>query len=380
MQITFIMPPVSLGGGTRVVVIYAQWLQRMGHSVKVVSPPPRPLPLRQRIKSWLKSGPSQLSSEKSHFDGSGIDHHILETWRPVSDSDVPDADVVIATWWETAEWVTALSPSKGAKAYFIQHHEVFPPLPVERSRATYKMPLHKIVIARWLKDVMRNEYGDDVVDLVPNSVDRTQFFAPVRGMQAVPTVGFLYSRSAYKGTDVTDAAIQMVRKQRPDLHLIGFGSGRPIPAWPLPEGTEYFFCPAQDQIRNIYARCDVWLTASKSEGFNLPPLEAMACRTPVVSTRTGWPEEAVQTGWNGVLVDVDDVAGLAKGVEWLLSRSDEEWRAVSANAYATAIKGSWQDSAKLFERALERACQRAARGEIGGRSSEEVRAKMLEAT
>ena len=43
--------------------------------------------------------------------------------------------VVIATWWETAEWVAGLSPRKGAKAYFLQHHEVHPGQPVDRVRA-----------------------------------------------------------------------------------------------------------------------------------------------------------------------------------------------------------------------------------------------------
>ena len=44
----------------------------------------------------------------------------------MTDVDVPDGDLIIATWWETAEWVNALSPNKGAKVYFIQHHEIFP--------------------------------------------------------------------------------------------------------------------------------------------------------------------------------------------------------------------------------------------------------------
>ena len=127
----------------------------------------------------------------SHLDGSGLDHHVLDRWRPVTDVDVPDGDVVIATWWETAEWVNALSPNKGAKVYFIQHHEIFPYLPVERCEATYRMPLHKIVVARWLQQVMSTRYGDEIVDVVPNSVDRTQFFAADRGKQSTPTVGVL---------------------------------------------------------------------------------------------------------------------------------------------------------------------------------------------
>ena len=120
---------------------------------------------------------------------------------------MPDADVVVATWWETAEWVNALDPRKGAKVYFIQHHEVFPYLPVDRSRATYQLPLRKVVISRWLLDVMREEYGDGSVDLVPNSVDSAQFFAAPRGKQSVPTFGFIYSTSGFKGLNVMLAAL-----------------------------------------------------------------------------------------------------------------------------------------------------------------------------
>jgi glycosyltransferase involved in cell wall biosynthesis len=284
--------------------------------------------------------------------------------------DVPDADFVIATWWETAEWVSALSANKGVKIYFIQHHEIFAHLPISRCKATYRLPLHKIVISRWLRETMNTQYGDDVVDLVPNSVDRNQFYAAVRGKQPVPTVGFLYSTSPifdFKGLDVALAALRIVREHTPHLRIISFGSMQPIPELPLLDRTEFFFSPPQEQIRDLYAQCDVWVTASRSEGFGLPALEAMACRTPVVATRTGWPEEAVKTGLNGVLVDVDDLSGLTRGVEWVLARSEEEWKEISANAYNTSMVGSWEASAKMFEKALEHARRRSARGEIAGK-------------
>lgn len=368
MRITFVSPTVNMGGGTKVMVIYAQQFMRRGHVVRIISPPPRTLPLTRKLKSWLTGGgwPGSPPAPKSHLDGSGVDHQVLDRWRPVTDGDASDGDIVIATWWETAEWVNALGPSKGAKVYFIQHHEIFPYLPVARCHATYRMPLHKIVIARWLKQVMSTQYADDIVDIVPNSIDRTQFFAPVRGKQSVPTVGFLYSTIPFKGLDVSLGAHRILRERFPDLRTISFGSERPTPEFPLPEGTEFFFSPPQDQIRNLYARCDVWITASRSEGFNLPAIEAMACRTPVVATRTGWPEEAVETGRNGVLVDIDDPAGLARAVEWVLSRSDQDWRSLSSNAHATVAAGSWEESAEMFERALEHACRRSARGEIAG--------------
>lgn len=357
-----------MSGGVRVMVIYARQLTRMGHTVRIISPPPRSASPTQKLKSWLKGKgwPGDPPPPKSHLDSSGVDHQVLDRWRPVTDEDVPDGDIVIATWWETAEWVNALSPNKGAKIYFIQHHEIFPNLPVARCHATYRLPLHKIVVARWLKEAMHKYYADEVVDLVPNSVDRSQFFADVRGKQSVPTVGFLYATTNFKGLDVSLGALAAVRQRMPRLRMICFGSERPNLEMPLPEEVEFYFCPPQDQIRSLYSRCDVWVTTSRSEGFNLIAMEAMACRTPVIATRTGWPEESVKSGENGVLVDIDDKMAVAQSVEWVLTRSDAEWRILSSNAYKTATLGSWDESAEMFEKALVHACQRSARGEIAG--------------
>lgn len=368
VRITFILPTANMGGGTKVVGIYAQELMKRGHDVCLVSLPPPRLAFKEKLRSVLRGGgwPPWRSRSPSHLDKLELNHRIIDVTRPITDDDVPDADIVIATWWETAEWVNDLSWEKGAKVYFIQGHEVFPYLPVERSRATYRMPMHKVVVARWLKQVMVDEYGDGAVDVVPNSVDHSQFFAPARGKQSVPTVGFLYSGAAMKGIDVVLVVLKAVRERFPDLKMVSFGSELPHTPQALPEGAEFTFRPPQDQIRDIYSRCDVWVTASRSEGFNLPAMEAMACRTPVVSTRTGWPEEAVKSGVNGMLVDIDDVEALVHGIEYVLSQSDESWLALSSNAFATVRDSSWAASASMFEDALLNARNRAALGEIGG--------------
>jgi glycosyltransferase involved in cell wall biosynthesis len=355
MRITFILPIANLSGGIRVVGIYAKALAENGHDVVLISPPPPVMPLRRKIKSLITGyGWPSRSQPDSHLDGLGLDHRILDRWRPVVDADVPDADVVIATWWETAEWVSALSKSKGAKAYFIQHHEVHEHLDVARSRATYLLPFHKIVIAKWLQIVMRDVYGDAEVDLVPNSVDHNQFYAHVRGKQPVPTVGFLYSPIKFKGVDVTMRAINRLRIAFPDLRVIAFGVYMPEVDAGFDDRIEFHFSPNQNKIRDLYAQCDVWLTASRTEGFNLPAMEAMACRTPVVSTKAGWPEEAIVTGKNGVLVDVDDVDAFTQGAASILSLSDGAWCKMSSNAYDTVASSSWQESARQFEMALQR--------------------------
>jgi len=359
MRISFVLPTVGMSGGIKVVAIYAKILADSGHEITLVSPPPKQPSFFRKVKSLLKrSGWPKVNAEESHMHGLGLNHIVLETYRQVTEKDLPDADVVIASWWETAEWVNALSAVKGAKVYFIQHHEVFDFLPVERAAATYRLPLHKIVIAKWLLDIMKNTYGDHTVDLVPNSVDRVQFHAEQRGKQSVPTVGFLFAYADFKGVDVTLAAIKKLKESMSNLRVISFGSFPPdnFPWWD--NTIEFHLSPAQDKIRELYAQCDVWITASRTEGFNLPAMEAMACRTPIVSTKAGWPMESIISHENGILTDVDDVNALVDGAQWVLSLNQESWKQLSQNAYDTLADSSWEHSAMLFENALRHAISR----------------------
>jgi len=354
MKVTFVSPPLNLSGGNRVVAIYAELLTRRGHEVVVVAP----AHARQRSLLDLFGEKASEPQPPSHLDGSQVSLFLSKPGRPVSSADVPDADVVIATWWETAEWVRDFPPSKGAKVYFVQHHEVHSFLPQQRTRSTYRFPLHKIVVARWLAEVIASEYGDRGVDVVPNSVDHRQFFAAPRGKQKRPTAGLLFSTIDWKRFPMALESLVRVQKHLPELHVRCFGIEHP--GAPLPPFVSFSFCPAQDALREIYASCDVWLTASSSEGFNLPAMEAMACRTPVVATRTGWPAEAVIDGVNGACVDVDDVDALAHQTERLLRLPDAEWRRVSQRAFDTVRDSSWERSADLFEQALQRVVSRPA--------------------
>lgn len=364
MKITFVLPFAGLAGGIRVVAIYAERLKKRGHDVFVVSLPEDPISPLEQIKSLIKGRGLISNKEASHFDGLDVPHRVLERWRPITDADVPDADVIVATWWETAEWVANMSEAKGAKAYFIQHHEVFDSQPKERVEATWSLPLHKITISKWLIDLGRERYGDSNLSFVPNSVDTDQFHAPPRGKQPVPTVGMLYAPIGWKGCEVSLKAFSLAAEKIPNLRLVAFGAFEPSADLPLPEGTKYIRYPEQNSIKDIYASCDVWLCGSWSEGFHLPPLEAMACRCPVVSTHVGGPLDIVKEGVNGYLVPLGDSTALANQLVHVLTLPDAEWQAMSDAAYATATQYTWDDATELFEGALHTAIDRRQRGDF----------------
>ena len=120
---------------------------------------------------------------------------------------------------------------------------------------------------------------------------------------------------------------------------MSFGAHPVSAEFPLPAWMEFHYRPPQDAIRRLYDQCDAWLCGSRREGFHLPPLEAMACRCPVVSTRVGGPMDLVEEGVNGFIVDLEDSAGLAERLLRVLSLDEADWRRMSDAALATAFIG-----------------------------------------
>lgn len=363
MKVTFVLPFAGLQGGVRVVAIYADRLVRRGHQVVVISTPPV-ISMRSKVKSFIFGRGWTPHAEPSYFDGIDVQHRVLEKVRPVTDEDVPDADVVVATYYTTAYGVLGLSPTKGAKAIFIQNYEVEEGKSNPQLDATWRMPMHKITISKWLVELAKEKFGDTTVSHIHNAVDLDQFNAEPRGKMFVPTVGLLYNTFSLKGCRISLAALKMVETNIPSIRLISFGAERPDFRLPLPTYAEFHYRPSQEKLRELYAQCDVWLCGSNVEGFHLPPLEAMACRCPVVSTRVGGPMDIIEEGINGFLVDIKDVNTLAARVQHVLNLPDEQWKRMSEAAYRTATGYTWDDATDLFEQALELTIERHKRGEL----------------
>src|SRR5205085_7399019 len=197
-------------------------------------------------------------------------------------------------------------------------------------------------------DLARDRFGDNEVSLVPNSVDLLQFQSPPRGKQEVPTAGLMYSLVSFKGCEVSLKAFEMASKVVPRLKLVSFGYRDPVPELPLPPGAQFVRQPAQNALRDIYGQCDMWLFSSRSEGFGLPLLEAMACRTPVIATPAGAAPDLL-AGGGGILVPRDDSAGMARAIEKITAMPEGAWREMSDKAYATASRYTWDDATTRFD-------------------------------
>ena len=171
-----------------------------------------------------------------------------------------------------------------------------------------------------------------------------------------------------KGVDRLITALTCLRHHRHLRLLIVGGDGR--------ETKE--FCTLQELSRNLglensitfmgriehndlpyyYSAADLLVLPSHTESFGLVGLEALACGTPVVSTRVGAMDQIIHSGETGYLVSSGAPAALAEGIELLipqirdgfLSRaairnsviefSWEQVAAAMAEEYAGAIRGT----------------------------------------
>lgn len=353
MKITFVVPELNLTGGLRVVSIYAELLSNRGHLVTVVSANKKLPTLKEKIKSVLKWKGYQFKSgfDRSFFNNSNFEIKIINSHRAITEKDVPDADIIIATFWNTAEWISDFSKSKGQKIYFIQHYEMHSWLPLERVKATFSLPYKKIVVSQWIADVLLTKHKIDDVAVVPNGVDTKQFNSSERTKQEITTFGVMYSQRLYKGCHIAFSAYEKAKAKNKYMRLVAFGTDEPDVKLPLPLGTKYFRLPKQEELKSIYGQCDAWIFSSTTEGFGLPILEAMACRTPVIATNCGAAEMLINTS-NGFLIDVDDVDTMSEAMSIVHNMNNSDWQSYSNLAYSTALKHKWSDTLIQFENVL----------------------------
>ncbi len=98
----------------------------------------------------------------------------------------------------------------------------------------------------------------------------------------------------------------------------------------------------QDELPMWYRAADLFVYPSRYEGFGLPPLEAMACGTPVISSNAASLPEVVADA--AILVAPDDEAALADAIVCALT-DDARREQMIARGLVQAAKFSWTRAA-----------------------------------
>jgi glycosyltransferase involved in cell wall biosynthesis len=204
-----------------------------------------------------------------------------------------------------------------------------------------------LAISRFVADHVRALLPEAQVEVLGGAVDRTVFRPAVAAAPA--------DRIAFVGRLVTEKGIwvlldAMRRLHRPDLVLDVVGEGplerqlrETLRSGGMPARVNFWGYLAPAQVREVLVRAALAVVPSTwPEPLGLVVLEALACGVPVVASAVGGIPEMVQHEGNGLLVQPDDPAVLAKAIERVLRDSHLRQRLRQSSLRETPI-GSYDD-------------------------------------
>ena len=200
----------------------------------------------------------------------------------------------------------------------------------------------------------------DRVEVVPNAIDEAILQDPgeeemerVRERYQIRGRFILYAGNIKPHKNLERLITAFGRlKQRPgheDVKLLIIGDEvnkygglrRSVEAAGVRQDVRFFGFVPERTLAALYRLADAFAFPSLYEGFGLPPLEAMACGTPVVTSRISSLPEVV--GDAALLVDPYDVEDIASGLERVLG--DEALRAgLVARGRVRVKQFSWERS------------------------------------
>jgi glycosyltransferase involved in cell wall biosynthesis len=211
-----------------------------------------------------------------------------------------------------------------------------------------------------VEDLVKRGIQRDRVFLVHCGLDHGTF-CPDSSVEISeePTVIFLGRLRKYKGVQILLRAMVKVRERVPRARLVVVGDGPykgPLERLAARLGiaelvTFAGFVPSGERVRML-RKSHVAVSPSPKEGWGLTVVEANACGTPVVASRSPGLRDSVRHGETGFLVKHGDVEELAGRIVDVLS--DGALRgALSEGALRWAARFTWETCAERCSVILE---------------------------
>lgn len=233
---------------------------------------------------------------------------------------IPDCDINVATLCWTA--YSTYYSGKGKGYYLVQHFEPLffegRPEIQKRAEATYQLPLKKVCVSQWLTEKVGGVN-------IGNGVNLQKF----------------RDLNLQKKYDVMVVSRGITWK----------GNYEPVIAGLKQEGLSVFEVKANLTEKELiagYNQSRVFLFLSESEGFGFPPLEAMSCGTPVITT----PCLEYANSNNAHLLNDKSPKAVVSEVKTVL-KDDTLMENLKANGRVTAQQMDFQNVVENFLAAIK---------------------------
>lgn len=227
----------------------------------------------------------------------------------------------------------------------------------------------------------------DLAIVVPNGIDASRFssgggeaFRAEFGIMpnefvvgAVGTPG-----RAAKGLDVLLDVAALLKPRSPGIRFVIVGDldrGRGIELLNQRASRgltdDVVITGFRSDVDRALAAFDVYALTSRSEGFSLSLIEAMASGLPVVATRCGGPEQILSDGVTGLLVENGSAEAVASTIERLRASADERQRLGAAAREAVRERFTLDTQVRSYERLYQQCLASGIRGSRTSRNGAE---------
>lgn len=226
----------------------------------------------------------------------------------------------------------------------------------------------RILVARPRHVSFRLKPFMDKVEFVPVGVD-IKLFHP----QETKPEGDIFFLSvldafhSYKGLDVLLRALKAVKEQIPQVMLVVGGGGELLEHYRqrarelgLERNVRFEGRVSQQRLLEIYNGCKLFVLPSLSaeqEGFGIVPLEAMACRRPVVVTDIVGVAGDVEKSGAGIVIRPADEDALTRAIVTIIADGKSAARMGAAGRRLVEEKYSWKTVALQVDRIYREAAE-----------------------
>ena len=180
-----------------------------------------------------------------------------------------------------------------------------------------------IAVSEFLKNQI-TPFTKKPINSIHNIVDTNKFSINTTNDSTI-NIGFLGNFiNNNKGLDILLLALTKIKNKNIYLHI--GGSGHLLQSYQkmaeqleLTDKCKFYGEIFIDKIPHFFSKLNLFISASRFETFGIVLIEAMACGIPVITTKSGGPQQFI-TNETGILVEPEDAEGLANAIDLIISR------------------------------------------------------------
>ncbi len=351
------------GGVENYVYYLSRELVKLGNEVEVICANDPPSPKEDTVDG--------IKVKRLSYTGKIANTNITPR-LPLSLSE-EDCDLIhthLPTPW-SADWSAFYSKIKRKPLVVTYHNDVIGRGLANSVAQLYNATALKIVLGQaekivitqpgYLQSSSHLKNYEDKLEVIPTGVDLEKFQAKTeKDSNTIFFLSLLDEFHKYKGLEYLLKSLLIVKKEIPDVKLIIGGKGvlqkyyqDLVASWGMENNIEFAGFIPDDQIAEYFSKANVFVLPSISslqEGFGIVALEALACQTPVVTTKIVGVAADLERVQAGMVVPSKDPQKLAAAIMEILGDEKLQKEMGTRGRKLVEEKYTWQSVALKMEK------------------------------